>query len=122
MKNKDTINTTQKGKEAESFACAFLESEGYAILECNFSTRFGEIDIIARKNGVLHFIEVKSGIGFEPIYNISPKKLKRLTKTIHIYLSNNPLRLPYCLSAILLSKDAFNDSFCVEWIENLTLF
>ncbi|WP_299545750.1 YraN family protein [uncultured Helicobacter sp.] len=119
MKNK---NTTQKGKEAEDFACAFLESKGFCIKTRNFNTRFGEIDIIAKKDEVLHFIEVKSGIGFEPIYNITPSKIQKLSKTIEIYLKTHRLSLPYCLSALLLSKHTPNDSFCVEWIENLTLF
>lgn len=119
MKNN---TTTQKGREAEDYACAFLQKEGYIILERNFHTHLGEIDIIVQKDGILHFVEVKSGIGFEPIYNISPKKLEKLTKTLNLYLKKNPIKLPYCLSAILLSKDTLNESFCVEWIENLTAF
>ncbi|TLD80659.1 YraN family protein [Helicobacter sp. MIT 11-5569] len=118
MKN----NTTQKGREAEDYACVFLQKEGYTILERNFNTKLGEIDIIAKKDGILHFIEVKSGIGFEPIYNISPKKLDKLSKTLNIYLKANHINLPYCLSALILSKKIPSDSFNVNFIENITLF
>lgn len=119
MKNK---NTTQKGREAEDFACTFLENNGYKIIERNFNTRFGEIDIIAQKNEILHFVEVKSGTGFEPVYNLSKDKLAKLTKTLNIYLSQNRTRLAYCLSAVILSKDSKEGIFNVNWIENITAF
>ena len=119
MKNK---NTTQKGREAEDFACAFLENNGYKIIERNFNTRFGDIDIIAQKDKTLHFVEVKSGTGFEPVYNLSKDKLAKLTKTLNIYLSQNRIYLAYCLSAVILSKDSKEGVFSVNWIENITAF
>ncbi len=117
------MNTTQKGKEAESFACEYLKNQSFEILKRNFFTPFGEIDIIAKKEGVLHFIEVKSGVGFEPAFNITPTKLKRLTKSIEVYLKTQKSKDFYCLSAIILFKKSLSDStFKVQWIENLTLF
>lgn len=123
MKNKNSSkNTSQKGKEAEDFACDFLRSQSYHIEGRNFNTRFGEIDIIARKDEILHFIEVKSGIGFEPIYNITPGKIQKLIKTIAIYLKKHRLSIPYCLSALLLSKNTHQENFKIHFIENITLF
>ncbi len=119
---KESFNTTQKGKEAENFACKFLIEQGFAILERNFHTRFGELDIVAKKNGILHFVEVKSGVGFEPIYNLTPAKLEKLTKTLNVYLNQQRIQIPYCLSALILFKQAMNDDFCVRWLENLTIF
>ncbi|MBD5165013.1 YraN family protein [Helicobacter sp.] len=120
--NKNLFNTTQKGKEAENFACKFLIEQGFAILERNFHTRFGELDIVAKKNGILHFVEVKSGVGFEPIYNLTPAKLEKLTKTLNVYLNQQRIQDPYCLSALVLSKQAVNDDFRAHWLENLTIF
>ena len=99
------MNTTQKGKEAESFACEYLKNQNFEILKQNFFTSFGEIDIIAKKEGVLYFIEVKSGIGFEPVFNITKTKLMRLIKSIEVYLKAEKNKDSYCLSAIILSKD-----------------
>ncbi len=48
------------GKEAEEAACVFLKKRDYTILERNFRTRFGEIDIIARHGETLVFTEVKA--------------------------------------------------------------
>ncbi len=53
-----------KGNLAEDKACKFLDENGFMIVERNFYSRFGEIDIIASKDEVLHFVEVKSGLDF----------------------------------------------------------
>lgn len=64
-----------KGNLAEDKACGFLYENGFSVIERNFYSRFGEIDIIALKDEVLHFIEVKSGLDYESaIQNITPKK------------------------------------------------
>ncbi|MCH5313520.1 MAG: YraN family protein [Helicobacter sp.] len=104
----------QKGAQAEEVACAFLRKNGFEILERNFFARYGEIDIIARKDEVLHFIEVKSGVGFEPIYNITPSKLVKLHKAIGLYISTHHITQAYCLDALIIK-----DGQC-EMIENIT--
>lgn len=113
-------NTGQKGLAGEDFACEFLAKNGFEILERNFFTHFGEIDIIAQKRGVVHFVEVKSGKNFEPVFAISPNKLKKLIKSIEIYCKARALRTPYCLSAVILyiQKDG---SFRARFIENITI-
>lgn len=115
-------NNTQKGKEAEEVACDFLRKKGFVILERNFYTRFGELDIIAKKDIVLYFVEVKSGVGFEPVYNLNPTKLQRLQKSVAIYLAKKCINTPFCLSAVILSKNKREESFSIEWLENITLF
>lgn len=49
----------EKGKVYEERGCEYLRENGFEIIERNFFSRFGEIDIIALKDNVLHFIEVK---------------------------------------------------------------
>jgi len=51
------------GKKGEQLALRFLKRQGYRIVKTNYQTRRGEIDIIARKNNFLVFIEVKTRIG-----------------------------------------------------------
>ncbi|HCS10675.1 MAG TPA: hypothetical protein DIV40_04380, partial [Clostridiales bacterium] len=51
-----------KGFEYEKIAKKYLRYNNYKILEVNFISKFGEIDIIAEKNDRLHFIEVKGRI------------------------------------------------------------
>ena len=54
-------STRKLGLYGEDLACKYLQAKGYVILERNFRCRrFGEIDIVASKAGVLSFIEVKT--------------------------------------------------------------
>lgn len=53
-------NTTELGRQGEETAASFLKKHGYKILDRNFRTRFGEIDIVARKDRTVCFIEVKT--------------------------------------------------------------
>ena len=109
------MNSKNKGNIAEDKAVKFLENLNYQIIERNFYTKFGEIDIIAKKNNVLHFIEVKSGKNFEPIYNITPTKLSRIIKTLNVYLKKHKLNNPYQIDAIIIKDN-------IELIENISLF
>ena len=97
-------------------ACEFLLSNGFFIVERNFYSRFGEIDIIATKDEVLHFIEVKSGLDYESaIQNITPQKLSRLIKTGNVYLKKNKLDVDFVYDAIVVTPKA------IEFVENITL-
>ena len=105
-----------KGNVAEEIAVAFLYDEGYGVLERNFYSRFGEIDIIAAKEDVLHFVEVKSAEDFElAIQNITPKKLSRLIKTAEIYMSKNSFDGVFTFDAVIVTPQG------VEMVENITL-
>ena len=106
--NPTKSNNNLKGKIGEDKACAWLESRGFMILERNFHTRFGEIDIIAlegvkkdfslkshstqhsaentlNQHIILHFIEVKNYTRSLPIYAITPKKLAKIYQSIEVY-------------------------------------
>lgn len=105
----------EKGFYAESLACEYLQKNGYEIIERNFSSKYGEIDIIALKNKIIHFIEVKSGKNFEPIYAITAKKISRITKTINYYLSQYNPETTYCIDALIIKDKE------ISLIENITL-
>ena len=105
-----------KGNIAEDKACEFLFNCGYSIVERNFYSRFGEIDVIALKDEVLHFVEVKSGLDYESaVQNITPKKLSRLIKTAHVYMKKNSLDVDFMLDAVIITPKN------VEIVENITL-
>jgi len=92
-----------KGNEAEELAKNYLYDKGYEIVEQNFYSRFGEIDIIALKENVLHFVEVKSGEDYEKaVQNITPTKLSRLIKTGDVYMKKNGTELDYMYDAIVV--------------------
>ena len=53
------MDRRERGRTGEDIASVFLEKKGYEIVSRNFSCRFGEIDIIARNEEFLTFVEVK---------------------------------------------------------------
>ena len=48
------------GEIGENVAAKFLMKHGFAILDRNYTKKWGEIDIVAEKDNLLHFVEVKS--------------------------------------------------------------
>ncbi len=84
------------GAFGEDAACRWLRRHGYRILERNFSCRFGEIDIIARKGRYLAFVEVKMrknadhGAAME---FVTPAKQNRLIQTAEYWLMKTPIDL-----------------------------
>lgn len=53
-------NTKEIGDLGESLACKYLQNKGYTILDRNFWRKWGELDIVCKKNNKIHFIEVKT--------------------------------------------------------------
>ncbi len=103
----------QKGNFAENRAINYLQEAGFLVIDRNYYSRFGEIDIIATKDKVLHFVEVKSG-EYDPIYQITSSKLSKIQKTAYIYLSKKKLDMDFCIDALIVTED-------IEFIENITL-
>jgi len=106
------------GDKSENLATQFLEQEGFIILERNyFARKLGEIDIIAQRDEVLHFIEVKSSKSdsFDPIYNVTPAKLRKVINSAHYYMKTKNLDMPFSIDALIIRRDE------VEYIENVTL-
>ena len=74
--------TQQYGKESETLAVRYLEKQGYRIIERNYRTRYGEIDIIAKDGDTLVFVEVKArstGKFGDPKWAITWKKKKKIS-------------------------------------------
>ena len=86
------------GQIGEDVACKFLVKHGFSLIERNYQKKWGEIDVVARKGKILHFVEVKTVSrenvkelkeeidSFEPEENVHPKKLKRMSRIIQTYL------------------------------------
>lgn len=106
----------RKGDIAETKACDYLCSQAYKIIEQNFyAKKLGEIDIIAQKDNIYHFIEVKSANDYEvAVNNITPSKLSKLKRSIDYYLQIKKLDVSFCIDAIIVCEDD------IEHLENIT--
>lgn len=82
------------GKEGEKIAASFLKKSGYHIIETNFRCVLGEIDIVARENGELVFIEVKTrkseALGY-PEQAVGIKKQTKISRLALFYLQEKKL-------------------------------
>lgn len=87
------MNKTQElGKSGEEIVATYLKRNGYKILEKNFRCKFGEIDLIAKKKGVLSFIEVKTRKRITygaPAEAVNYIKKKHIYKTSEYYILKN---------------------------------
>ncbi|NOY76999.1 MAG: YraN family protein [Calditrichaeota bacterium] len=80
------------GKTGEHLAERFLQKKGYRILEKNFRSRHGEIDLIAEKDEFLVFVEVKTRYVIDeedPIFRVDKKKQRHLGSAANAYLASH---------------------------------
>lgn len=103
-----------KGNEGEERAVRYLQDRGFHIVDRNYTKKGGELDIVARKEGVLRFVEVKSGSGFDPVQNLTPQKLRRVITMAQRYVQNAKWDGPYCIDAMIIRDGE------VEFLENIT--
>ncbi len=102
----------EKGKIGEEAASEFLKHQGYDILEQNYYYNHGEIDIIAKENDVLVFVEVKSRRSArfgEPQESVTPKKQELLRRTAEGYVQERSIGEMECrfdVVAVLFTDDS----------------
>lgn len=83
------MSTRSLGAEKEALAKQFLINKGYLIIESNFRTKTGEIDLIAKENEYLVFIEVKyrsSTLKGHPLEAVDARKINRIVQTARYYI------------------------------------
>lgn len=88
------LNRREFGKAGEAIAYRYLKRRGYAVLEKNYRTRLGEIDIVAEDGDVLVFVEVKmkrSDAYGLPEEAINSKKIRKLTRLAQLYIKHKNL-------------------------------
>jgi len=119
------------GTQGEKIATDYLKKKGYQILERNYSNpagrRLGEIDIIAKKDGALVFVEVKTRdlqkySQTAPEENITHDKLCKLSKIANQYLyKHRLLDADYRFDAISVWIDEKNRIAKVKHLESIYL-
>lgn len=107
------------GKKGEEMAVTWLVSNGYEILHRNWRYSRYEIDIIAKKDEFLHFIEVKI-LHFSPYINpedsVTREKFRHLRWVADEFLHLNPGHkwIQYAILAITLFEDKEPEYFLLE--------
>lgn len=131
------------GDIGENIACDFLKNRGFEIIEKNYLRKWGEIDIVARKDGMIRFVEVKSvsvfslpdrdvahvtlrhAQGKQGAYraedNMHPWKLKRLSRVMQTYLLDKKIDSDWQLDLITVKICERDRRARVELMENIII-
>ncbi len=114
-------NTSQKGAIGEEIACRFLKQKGFAIIERNYRKPWGEIDIVACRMDVVHFVEVKAVSGqvgdgsrengsreieYRPEEMATSSKLKKVARTAALYMEYKKDTREFQLDVVGVIMDA----------------
>ena len=109
------------GKTGEDLALDFLKSHNFSVLEKNFRSKFGEIDIIAEKNHSLYFIEVKTRSNLNhgaPYEAVNKRKIYHIKKAAQYYLLKNKFEA-YKLKVAVFSILIENGKVDVKFWDNI---
>ena len=130
------------GNLGEKLAARFLVERGFKITETNYRKKWGEIDIVAEKDGILHFVEVKAtasvypetparnashsdagGSGYRPEENVRLWKKQRRGRAIKTYLLDRNIsdEKEFLIDVIALNLDFFNKKAKVRWVKDVLL-
>ena len=83
----------ETGQKGEAVAAQYYRQRGYLLLNHNYLTRMGELDLVLYKDGTVVFAEVKTRTGHPlttPADAVGPQKQRRLILAAQIYLQNSP--------------------------------
>ncbi|MGB3922197.1 MAG: YraN family protein [Minisyncoccia bacterium] len=144
--NEDKRTQKRKlGDIGENVACDFLKKRGFQIVGRNYLKKWGEIDIIAEKDNMIHFVEVKSArldgrsggqvsrvtldnkvshgtLGeFRPEDNMHPWKIRRLHRAIQTYLLENNIEKDWQLDLITVKINEKERKARAEILENIVI-
>ncbi|MFH0847393.1 MAG: YraN family protein [Chloroflexota bacterium] len=116
----DAMRRKETGSLGEKLARCFLEQKGYTILETNFRSSYGEIDIVARNGDYLVFVEVrtKRSLSFgTPEESVTPLKREHLIATAQDYYQRHE-NLPELWRIDLVAVQFIGKTPQFELIEN----
>lgn len=111
------------GDIGENIGCEYLRDRGFEIKDRNYLRKWGELDIVAKKGSIWHFIEVKSVshvTAYRPEENVHPQKLRRLYRTIQTYLLEKQIDDEFQLDVMTVRINTDTREAEIEMIENIT--
>ena len=124
----DSKHKKKIGALGENMACRFLVKQGFKILDRNYSKKWGEIDIVAEKDKILRFIEVKTVVSretdrYRPEENVHYQKLKRLSRVIQTYLLDKKVsyETEWQIDVLAVFLDLKNKKAKFRWTENIII-
>lgn len=123
------MESSVTGGLGEKLATRFLREQGFKIVETNYRKKWGEIDIIAEKSDILHFVEVKATATvsqetndeYRPEENIRLWKKQRMARAIKTYLLDRKIsdEKEFEIDVIALNLDFLSRKAKIRWVQNV---
>ena len=114
-------NTRQIGAWGEQIARSYLEKHGFEVLFQNLYTDYGEIDLVARKGGRLHMVEVKTrrtkAFG-HPEEAITERKQRHMLESAQAFLQANPALCADFQIDVIAVQVVSKKSYEITYFEN----
>lgn len=129
------LNNKAIGALGERIAAGYLKNKGFFIVERNYLKKWGEIDIVARENGKIHFVEVKT-VSYEtkeklrsyvsrgtwqPEDNVHPYKIKKLTRAIESWIAENNYLGDWQIDVVAIRLVPCEKYATVKYINNVII-
>lgn len=131
-----TSKTQKTGQLGEKIASKYLKNKNFLILDNNYSRKWGEIDIIALKDNITHFIEVKTvAVSYETVlkdvsreknYYIKPEenmtfqKYKKLEKAVGSYVGEKGLEGEFQIDLLTVYLDESRKEAHIKVFEKIS--
>ena len=114
---------TEFGLKAETAVAKHLQDMGYRVLDRNWRRPWGELDVVAERHGVIHFVEVKASRvrrdGFDPVVRADARKMHKVKRTGQTWLSAHrygpDTEWQIDVAAVILGPDSAE----IEFLENI---
>lgn len=130
---KDRKKTAKQiiGKIGEDATAKYLKNKGFSILDRNYLKKWGEIDIVAKKDGCVYFVEVKSAsfhsfdqkvsheTGYRPEDNVHYYKMQRMRRVMETYLLEKTIEDDFKCAVAIVKVDLDKKSSIVSFIDDV---
>ena len=113
--------TQRQGRQYEDLVCAHLQRAGLQLLDRNFHTRCGEIDLVLREQQTLVFVEVRFRRSIRygsPVASVNPAKQRKIRQAAKLYLLMKGLyeKVPCRFDVVGVTPE--QDKLACRWIKN----
>ncbi len=114
------MDKKKTGKQGEEYAKKYLESKDYDIIQQNWGCTFGEVDIVARDDKALVFVEVRTRYGSTEtaLESITPRKRNRMIKSAYAYIHAQNLPDDTLWRIDVLAVSLAPDNIQIEHVED----
>lgn len=128
-------NNKQTGNLGEDIATKYLINKGFDVLSRNYLKKWGEIDVVARRTGKVHFVEVKtvsygtkhdlneavSRGTWRPEENVHASKLKKLSRAIDSWLMENKYEGEWQIDVLAIRIVPREKFASIKYLDNIIL-